>query len=175
MIKKLLWIDIETTGLEPTRDTILEIALAITIDLEVVASTSFLVKHERVAELKNDCGDFVRGLHAANGLWTALEDATMSLDVVERECIDFISRRFDTTKMYSRPVMAGSNPRFDKDFLTAQMPLLDRALHYRTFDMNALYMFFDIPKDTVNTRNHRAMDDLQDDIRALTKIVEGLK
>ena len=75
MTKRLLWCDIETTGLDPVNDSILEIALVVTEDLQVIDELSIVIKQPDIPYLRNKCNDYVLNMHTENSLWKDLETA----------------------------------------------------------------------------------------------------
>src|SRR5919106_1494810 len=86
----LVWMDLEMTGLDPTRHVIVEIATLVTDDgLEVVAEGPDLVIHQPPAALEA-MEDVVREMHTKSGLLAAIEASTVSLADAGRATLDFI-------------------------------------------------------------------------------------
>lgn len=132
----LYWIDIETTGLEPTRDRILEIGVIVTDDdLEIL---------HVLQEMRISCDHYtlslmdakVRQMHESSGL---LEDLRYALPMaaVEQAVVRFIEAIPST----GARVLAGSSVHFDRSFLKAQMPKVDALFSHRHADCSALREF----------------------------------
>lgn len=161
---KLLWFDIETTGLEPTEPT-LEIGMRVTTTkLETIHDFSVVI-HRTDGELSR-MSEFVRAMHEKTGL---LDEVRNSL-VGEREAFllasDFVHGHFPE----GRALLCGSSIHFDRGFIKVQMPHLEAQLHYRMIDATALSEARRVclgeswPKE--NSR-HRAIPDIEASIRSL--------
>lgn len=142
----LVWVDIETSGLDPNRDYILELGIVITDDnlvtltkqdngSDLTAVFSGLVRPDcRPAVLHDSMNEFVRDMHDANGLWAELESGRGdAATFVEQAAIDFLTS-FDAL---GQP-MAGSSVHFDRSFIAVDMPELHRAFGYRNIDVSTL-------------------------------------
>lgn len=170
-LPSLCWIDIETTGLDPALDPILEVGIVLTNpSLEIEQSASYTVKVDsqylqgRLAQNPK-----VEEMHTRNGLLQEVAGAARGREGTDRLVADWILQH----KGASRP-LAGSNPDFDRRFLTRQMPTVARLLHYRSLDMNALYYVMGIEKNGPAT-THRGLDDIMRDLDALRRIRQRLE
>lgn len=169
---KYLFVDIETTGLDESDGYILEVALvAVTEDFEVLDCTNFIVDYnghrgttQRQVFYENT-NEITMEMHSKNGLKEEFCSGDLQTRVkiseVAQHISQFIEMYWDGDR-YNKPILAGSNPTFDKSWLEAHFPVLSNFWHYRVFDLNTLYMFFDHKKDT--TRNHRALTDILADL-----------
>ena len=128
----LLWLDLETTGLDPERDHILEVAWQLTdIRLEALGplESSVIVCAPGALEL---CSDYVRAMHECSGLWAELQaHHGMSLGLIETAVLNSLSRDM-------KPMLAGNSPHFDRAFIRELMPRLDERIHHRHFDSSML-------------------------------------
>ena len=161
----LLWVDLETTGLDPTKDLILEVAMVATdAELNVQGEWQGILHHPQPF-LESRLNEVTRQMHSNNGL------------ISECQCHEALApyAAYNSIKMWildhnfnGRP-MAGSNPSFDRGFLKAQMSEVERLFHYRSFDVNTLHAFFGFNKDKNRVDSHRAMDDIDRDIDAVKR------
>lgn len=154
----LLWLDIETTGLSPHTDLMLEAALVLTDSrLNIVRETDLVIGWADIRSV--EMSDFVRDMHERNGLFDAVRESDLCLREVERLLLHWIDMH-DCRDLY----MAGSGVHFDRNWLKVQMPALACAWHYRNLDLTTLrYFFGDEKKDPP----HRALTDLRQNIENL--------
>lgn len=174
---KYLWLDIETTGLDPTRDRILEIAWFATDDLLKVVGTpsSCIVGAPRIALDRMDT--FVRTMHTQNGLLGELaEDAYYSLSDVEIGLTQYIAAFEWVERM---PILAGSSVHFDRGFLHHWMPDAEALFHHRHLDVTSLKLCGrdrGVLKPWSASPAHRALDDAfasLKDARVFYRIVQA--
>jgi oligoribonuclease len=162
--------DLEMTGLEPDRHTIVEIATLITDDnLAVVAEGPDLVIHADEAQLAA-MDDFVRGMHTRSGLLDAMEASTLTLADAGRQTLDFI--RTHVREKRTVP-LCGNSIGTDRRFLAAQLPDIENYLHYRSVDVSTVkelcrrwypeVLTQAPPKGTT----HRAMEDIKESLAEL--------
>lgn len=148
MNHRYCWIDIETTGLDPHNDKILEIAMAFTEDDpftgKVVASESFVC-----GPSKFEADTYVMEMHAKSGLLAALqgpdmkiEDADWTLSRFVDSCSlpspsgkDWMIRRSKDGELL---VPAGNSVHFDMSFIKVHMPQLAKRFGHRLFDVSTL-------------------------------------
>lgn len=142
---KLIWLDIETTGLDPNKDVILEIAVA-EADLE----HPFELKHVYEAVLAFPHPNFLGGrhletmpeavyeMHTKNGLWDETCKSFYGAERVQYELLDLVPWVEDYSE---RPVLAGSSVHFDHAFLHAHMPDLAARFSHRHYDVSAIKLF----------------------------------
>ena len=161
-MQKLLWIDMEMTGLDVEREVIIEIAaIATTMDLKEVATYHAVVKQPPAIVAAMD--DWNTKHHGDSGL-TAQIAKGKEPSLVEDELMQFVATHFS-----ERPVIAGNSIAQDRVFLNKYFPRLNTKLHYRMLDvtswkimMNALYQ---VKYEKKNT--HRAVDDIRESIGEL--------
>lgn len=167
MSGSLVWVDLETTGLDARSDSILEVGLVITDgDLNMTATTARLVAPTR--RLLGQADPVVRDMHAASGLTRELEDGWGLARVdAERVLVDWLSERVpaDTSPM------CGSSVNFDRGFLNEQMPILAAHFHYRNIDVSTIKelvrRWYPQAEPPHSRGAHRALLDLRDSINEL--------
>lgn len=165
----LNWIDVETTGLDPDDGYLLEIGCIITNDkLEEQGRAAFLINscagiHDTlgIERMQVCCDDFVREMHTKNGLWDDLRSKpTYTLVQLVPILSEFIEK--------GAP-LCGNSVHFDRLWLRAKMPEVEKLLHYRNIDVSTLKELY---KRFVGVREksepkHRVLDDLEGSIAEL--------
>ena len=164
----LAWIDLETTGLRPPQDAILEIGIVITNNLlNEIAHASFVCKPSRRVML-DEVSPYVLEMHVKNGLWKESAGATINLKDVSALAIAFIKEN----EAEGSPA-CGSTVQFDRAFLKAQALELDQVFHYRNIDVSTLKNIASLyDAEAIETcpkrdKQHRAVDDLRYSIQEL--------
>ena len=167
---RLVWIDLEMTGLELDHDVIVEIACIVT-DSELVALDDGiqLVVHAS-AEALARMGDYVRTMHTKSGLLPEIERSDVSVDAAQKAVLDYV--RGHVKNAASAP-LCGNSIGTDRRFLDRDMRELDQFLHYRSIDVSSLKelcrrWYPAIYKHRPNkAENHRALDDIRESIEEL--------
>ena len=163
---RLVWIDLEMTGLNPATDAILELAAVVT-----GADLKPLVQIERVIaapeEFLERMSDRVRRMHTENGLLEEVRTSPHNVREVEREVLATIAPFCPAGEGF----LAGNSVFHDWRFLARHMPRLEQHLHFRHVDigtvsalLNAWYTELEYPPGAVN---HRAMADVMASIDEL--------
>ena len=130
-----MWLDLEMTGLDPSRHVIVEIATLVTDnDLEVVAEGPDLVVHHP-PEVLAGMEDVVRSMHERSGLLDAVVDSSLSLEEAGRATLDFVKAHVPVPR--SAP-LCGNSIGTDRRFLAAHLPDLENYLHYRSIDVSTI-------------------------------------
>lgn len=167
---RLVWIDLEMTGLDPKRHTIVEIAAIITdADLNVVGEGLDIVIHATDEELAQ-MDDFVTNMHNSSGLTEEIKAATTTLAEAETAILELIEKH--CAPEHPAP-LAGNSIATDRAFIREYMPRLDEALHYRMIDVSTIKelarrwhprAYFNQPDKGLA---HRALADIVESIREL--------
>lgn len=170
---KLLWVDLEMTGLEPDRDKILEVAaIATDMELNKIAKYEAVVKVDENLMKSRMVGDFwEKNSKSRDDLMAQNKDGKPVAEV-EKELIDFIDKYFGKT-IY----LAGNSIHQDRKFIEREMPELDKKLHYRMLDVSAWKIYFEnaLNKKFTKPENHRALDDINGSIEELKWYLTFLK
>jgi oligoribonuclease len=131
---RLIWIDLEMTGLDTFNDHIIEIATVMTDkDLNVLAEGPVLAIHHS-AEIMNAMDDWNRKQHGNSGLTARVLASDVSLVEAERRTIEFLSQWIDK----GQSPMCGNSICQDRRFLAREMPTLERYFHYRNLDVSTV-------------------------------------
>lgn len=127
----LVWFDCETTGLEPSADSMLEVAVVLT-DAALKERAVFTTPIHFAEKIAND---WARGQHERSNLLAECRKAERDTQRIEQDILDFLHAHGVAAKA---GVLAGSSIHFDRGFIRAHMPRLDAYLHYRMVDVSSL-------------------------------------
>ena len=179
---RLVWVDVETTGLDPNNDALLEIAWIITDnDLNTIVEKSY-VREGAYLDFKDGEETFVtffgidklymmehivQKMHTKNGLLNELKGGR-PLFFIESE---FRTDIEEHTTLHNAP-MAGNSAGFDRAFLKVHMPSIDPIVNFRNVDVSSLNILAKkwYPKALEGFkkgRSHRALDDIKESIAEL--------
>ncbi len=172
---KLLWVDLEMTGLDPLEDVILEVAAEITdFDFKTLASYEATVRQSRdvvVERMQKNTwwADFPANRDAfIDGLETA-----KSSDQVQTELVELLRTHFGE----ERAVLAGNSIHNDRNFIKQWWPQFDLKLHYRMLDVSSFKVLMQGKHGEVFEKKevHRAFDDIQASIAELQYYLEWFR
>lgn len=170
---KLLWIDLEMTGLEPEKDRILEVAaIATDMDLNEIATYEAVVKVDDKLIKERMVGEFwERNKESYDALVAQNKDGRPVAEI-ESELIKFLDDNFGK-EIY----LAGNSIHQDRKFIEREMPELNKRLHYRMLDVSAWKIYFENALDKKFTKRdaHRALDDINGSIEELKWYLTFLK
>lgn len=167
---KFCFIDLETTGLDPKKDKILEVACIITDSKLNEIDTYAAVVNHTVADLSMDT--WCLNTHTESGLLGEVAKSKTSLEDIENDLDRLIRRHFPT----SRPSFSGNSVHFDKKFFEEHMPKVTKRFHYRIIDVSSfmlgisIYHGFSIQKERATA--HRALADVRDSVYFLKQYME---
>lgn len=168
-LDRILWVDLEMTGLSPTDDLILEVA-------GIVTDWNFteIATYEGVVHVPQPLLDEKLAGNAI--FWDANPEARQGLldqnqagkssQEIEQELIAFVGEHFDLEK----PVLlAGNSIHMDRRFIEQQWKQFDKLLHYRMLDVSAWKVVFDgkFGKKFAKPEEHRALGDIRGSIMEL--------
>lgn len=161
----LIWIDLETTGIDPVNDHILEVAWRITNDSLIPWSVtkSYVARPSKEAWVQLKETPFVMDMHIENGL---LADIDTMHDLLLVEDIEDLILK-DVSIVDGPWMIAGSSPQFDLGFIREHMPRLGRLLSHRVYDTTTLKTLFKSVghmDDIKNDGKHRAANDIDNSL-----------
>lgn len=169
---KLLWIDLEMTGLDVGKDVIIEVACEVTdFGFKTLASYEAVIKQTEDA-LEN-MNDWSKVQHQASGLTERIRNEGREESEVVHELVGFIKAQFGDEPA----VLAGNSIHNDRDFIKKHWPEVEALLHYRMLDVSSFKILMQ-SKYKVNFAKkevHRAFDDIQASIAELQYYLEALK
>jgi oligoribonuclease len=131
---RLVWLDMEMTGLDPEKERIIEVAVVVTeSDLTVVAEGPVLVIHQP-AEILDAMDNWNRATHGKSGLTEKVKASTLKESDAEDQLIAFLSQYVPPGKS----PLCGNTVSQDRRFMFKYMPRLEQFFHYRTIDVSTL-------------------------------------
>ena len=131
---RLVWIDLEMTGLDPDTDAIIEIATLVTDqELNVLAEGPELAIRHPLERLEA-MDEWNRTTHGKSGLWDRVLASTVDAAEAERQTLDFLAQWLPPGKS---PI-CGNSICQDRRFLARGMPELERWFHYRNLDVSTI-------------------------------------
>ncbi len=131
---RLIWVDMEMTGLSPDVDRIIEIAVVVTDgELEIVAQGPVLAIHQPDAVLDAMDG-WNTATHARSGLTARVRESRITEADAQRQLIAFLA---DWVPAGISP-MCGNSICQDRRFMARYMPELEAWFHYRNLDVSTL-------------------------------------
>ncbi len=169
-LDRLVWLDLEMTGLDVTRHVIVEIAALVTNgELEPLDDGIDIVVHQPAAALA-EMDDFVRAMHTRSALLPEIEASTVTLADAGAQTLEYV--RGHVPEAMTAP-LCGNSIGVDRRFLDHQLPELDRYLHYRSIDVSSFKelcrrWYPDVYKKRPGKAEaHRALADINESIAEL--------
>ncbi|MGI8723732.1 MAG: oligoribonuclease [Geodermatophilaceae bacterium] len=166
----LVWVDCEMTGLDLTKDVMIEIAALVTDgDLNVLGDGVDLVINAP-DELLDGMLPVVAEMHASSGLTDEVRASTVTIEQAQTQVLDYIRAFAPQPRMAP---LCGNSIGTDRGFITRDMPELDAFLHYRMIDVSSVKelarrwyprVYFGQPAKGLA---HRALADIRESIREL--------
>mgnify|MGYP001745796036 CR=1 FL=1 len=165
---RLVWLDMEMTGLDPERERIIEVAMIITdSDLNVLAQSDVYVIHQS-DELLDSMDEWNTATHGRTGLTQRVRESKLTEAEVEQNLLDFMSAWIPEK---STP-MCGNSIHQDRRFMVKYMPRLEAYFHYRNLDVSTLKELAKrwnpaVAKSVVKRGSHKALDDILESIEEM--------
>jgi len=131
---RLIWVDMEMTGLDPEKERIIELAAVVTeADLTIVAEGPVLVVHQP-DEVLAAMDKWNQSTHSKSGLIEKVRASTLTEAQAEATMVEFLSKHVPAGKS----PLCGNTVSQDRRFMFNDMPNLERFFHYRTIDVSTL-------------------------------------
>ncbi len=172
---KLLWIDLEMTGLDAGKDVILEVAAIVTdFDFKPLATYEASIKQQReLVEARMDASPFWQVQAAGRDAFLAKLDDGVLPDAAAAALVTLVKQQFGDEPA----ILAGNSIYNDRTFIKAGWPQLESLLHYRMLDVTALKIIMQGKYDAEFEKSdkHRALSDIKESIAELSHYLEVLK
>ena len=162
---RLIWIDMEMTGLKPESDRIIEVALVVTDgDLKTVAEAPVWVVRQD-DEVLAGMDSWNQGTHGRSGLIGKVKASAHTEASVEAEALAFLREHVPP----KASPMCGNSICQDRRFLARWMPALEDYFHYRNLDVSTLKELVrrwkpDLMKGVPKEGKHEALADVHESI-----------
>lgn len=171
----LVWIDLEMTGLEPERNTIIEIATIVTDSQLNILEEGPVVAIHQTDDVIDGMDEWNTLHHGQSGLIERIRASDIDMAGAERLTLAFLSRWVGAGKS---PI-CGNSICQDRRFLARWMPELERYFHYRNLDVSTVKELArrwapDIAAGVVKEGRHEALSDIRESIAELQYYRERL-
>jgi len=163
---RLVWIDLEMSGLDASVDAILEIAVIVTDNNLTPQDEGLSLIIHQPENVFAAMSEWCTTHHTKSGLLDASRNSTISLEQAELQVYEYIQRWCEPQKA----PLCGNSIYQDKAFLRRWMPRVHAYLHYRIIDVSSL-------KELIKRwypKNPHAHSTKQDTHRALADIHESI-
>lgn len=166
--QRLIWIDLEMTGLDPEVDVVIEIATIVTdAELNVIAEGP-VIAIQQSAETMAKMNEWCIKQHGSSGLTQRVLESTISCAEAERLTLAFLQQHVPA----GVSPICGNSVGQDRRFLVRYMPQLEAFFHYRTIDVSTLKELARRWRPALldglqKQGSHLALDDIRDSIAEL--------
>ncbi|WP_397476146.1 oligoribonuclease [Pusillimonas sp.] len=166
--QRLVWLDLEMTGLDPEKERIIEAAVVVTEpDLTFVAEGPVLVIHQS-NELLDAMDKWNTSTHGKSGLTDKVKASTLTEEQAETQLLEFLSKHVPVGKS----PLCGNTVGQDRRFLVKYMPRLEAFFHYRNLDVSTLKELAlrwkpEVYRSFVKQSRHEALADIYESIEEL--------
>lgn len=170
---KLLWIDLEMTGLDPEKDQILELAaIATDWDLEPIAEMTAVVKVPEELMKERMVGEFWEKNTESRDELMKQNAEGESAEKVEKKLVEFMEKYFG-----KEIILAGNSIHQDRKFIDKEWLEVSKRLHYRMLDVSAWKVVMEgkFGKKFVKREAHRALEDIKGSIEELSWYLEMME
>lgn len=177
-VNNLIWIDVETTGIEVDTHSLLEVACLITdLDLNILDEAGFqspvFFTEEESKELFKSTSPFVQDMHIQTDLWTRLTTEGVELDTLDSQLHDYMKTLNPEPQT---AWLAGNSIFLDRSYINKYLPKSAEHIHYR--DVNATSwagpMEWWFGESFEKKKTHQAMDDIRESIAELKSYKDAI-
>lgn len=165
---RLVWLDMEMSGLDPEIERILEVAVVVTdAELNVVAEGPVIAVHQ-ADEVLDAMDEWNTTTHGRTGLTQRVRESTVTEAEAEQQLLEFLSQHVNK----GTSPLCGNTVSQDRRFMFKYMPELERFFHYRTLDVSTLKELArrwnpEVYRGIVKQGRHEALADIYESIEEL--------
>ncbi len=165
--QRLVWIDLEMTGLDIERESIIEIATIVTDgELNILAQGPNLAISVD-EKLIDGMDEWNTTHHFGSGLVERIRTQGVSLDTAEKETLDFLNKWVEP----NTAPLCGNSVWNDRRFLEKEMPKVAEFLHYRMIDVSTIKelarRWYPEVEKYDKKASHLALDDILESVEEL--------
>lgn len=178
MSEKIIWIDVETTGLNPLDDSLLEITAHLTdMSGQSLAEEYKTILFDCDPSVTHLCDPFVLEMHEKSGLW----DDLWSHNTVSYDTGDTILHHWLSSLINDDDIVyfGGNSIRLDRNFVEYYLPKFNSLIHYRSIDVTSISLVWNnlhTPYDGVKKNPaHRSEDDIRECIQEYRRYTSLIK
>ena len=170
----LVWMDLEMTGLDANKDTILQVALIITDkDLNILNKGMDIVIHQP-QEVLDNMNEWCIENHGKSGLTKRVQESTINMEYAE----EMILEELQKYTIEKKSPLCGNSVYMDRYFLMKHMPEVNNYLHYRLIDVSTLSelygRWYPNQPNYKKQDKHLALEDIEDSINQLKFLKEKI-
>lgn len=174
---KLLWIDLEMTGLDPEKDKIMEVAAIISDwDFNEIATiiSPVRVSSRRLYKRMKSNSDFWDANSSVRDRLISQNLTAPSNQTVESMILEFIEPYVSADQ---KIILAGNSIHQDRKFIDNEWKRLSKKLHYRMLDVSAWKVVFEAKykKQFLKAEEHKAIEDIKGSILELKNYIKYIK
>jgi len=175
IVEKLLWIDLEMTGLDVEKEKIIEIAAVVTdLNFEILGKLDLVIQQSE--SILKKMHPWCQETFTSNGLLKKVQKSKIDLETAEKKLLKFIDKYFEKDIPI---ILAGSSIHFDRKFILKCLQNLENRLHYRMLDVTSFKILFskkyNKSLETKNGAAHLAMSDILHSIEELKFYTKFIK
>ncbi|NLA50954.1 MAG: oligoribonuclease [Alcaligenaceae bacterium] len=165
---RLIWLDMEMSGLDPEIERVLEVAVVVTEpDLTVVAEGPVIVIHQS-DEVLDAMDEWNTTTHGRTGLTERVRASHTTEAEAEQQLIEFLSQHVNK----GASPLCGNTVSQDRRFMFKYMPEFERFFHYRNLDVSTLKELAkrwhpEVYRGVVKKGRHEALADIYESIEEL--------
>lgn len=166
--RNLAWLDLEMTGLDPDKDTILEIATIVTDSaLKVIGEGPCLAIHQP-EEVLSGMDPWCVEQHGKSGLTERVRKSAVTMEEAQARTLEFVARHCPE----KAAPLCGNTIGQDRRFLVRYMPRLHDYFHYRSIDVSTvkelvLRWYPEAKYSYSKSKQHVALEDVKESIAEL--------
>jgi oligoribonuclease len=167
MKNRLIWMDLEMTGLDSQKDVILEIGAVVTdSNLDIVAEAPTIIINYS-PEILAGIDEWSKSHHEASGLLERVRQSPIDCRQAENMMLSFISQHC----IKGVSPLCGNSVWQDRLFLIKHMPTLEAFFHYRIIDVSSVKelvgRWYSFLPPYEKAMAHRSLSDIKESIEEL--------